>query len=185
MRVAQATWLAWAALALSGCATLPTAGVTNPIFVASSNQEYVWERTVDALHAFHFPIRREDRLSGVIETGYLVGAGLLEPWHHDSVGLEQRLESSFQSIRRKVLVNVVPVEGGYLVGVQALKEREDAPAAMPNAPGIASFSDRVRLTTDFTGRSERHLPASTWVPLGRDPALEQALLVAIQQRLTQ
>lgn len=183
-------WLTWTSLALFGmflgCATFPTTATsTNPIFVQTNNQEYVWESVVDVLHNYHFGIAREDRLSGLIETNYLVGAGILEPWHHDSVGCENKLESTFQSIRRKAVVSVQPAEGGYLVSVQVFKELEDAPAGLPNAPGTASFSDRVRLSSDFNTQGSSHdRQDSVWIPRGRDLELERALLVALQQRLT-
>ena len=34
-----------------------------------------------------FEIARENKLDGVIETQYKTGAGILEPWHPDTVGL--------------------------------------------------------------------------------------------------
>ena len=121
------------AVLANGCAMMgprlgfAPAAAANPIYVASYNENAVWEATVDVLHEFHFDIARENRLSRVIETAYLTGAGVLEPWHSDSVGLENRLESTFQSIRRRVIVNVIPDERGqgYLVSVEALKELED------------------------------------------------------------
>src|SRR5262245_16812844 len=87
----------------SGCATMgrPVAAA-NPVFVAASNEEAVWERTVDVVHDY-FEIARENPIlgsqPGVIETRYKTGASLFEPWHRDSHGLESRLESTAQSIR--------------------------------------------------------------------------------------
>ncbi len=72
----------------------------NPLFVSTQNEDLLWERTVEALEDFQFPIRKENRLARVIETDYKVGASVFEPWHGDSVGLANRLESTLQSVRR-------------------------------------------------------------------------------------
>src|SRR5262245_7731064 len=98
-----------------GCALtgkrVATTTIANPIFVSSNNQEVVWERVVDVLHDYRFEIARENRLDGVIETDYKVGSSFLEPWHKETVGYENRLESTLQSIRRKALVSLTPAEG--------------------------------------------------------------------------
>ena len=170
---------------VTGCATMPPVAVSNPVFVPCPNQELVWERTVDVLHAYQFPVVRENRLEGVIETGYKVGSGVLEPWHSDSIGLEERLESSLQSIRRRVVVNVAPAEGGYLIGVEAFKELEDAPGALPNSPGAASFSENAPLRRDLGRVVERPDGHSEWIAVGRDFRLEQSLLAALQRSFGQ
>ncbi|HID22526.1 MAG TPA: hypothetical protein EYP14_09005 [Planctomycetaceae bacterium] len=164
---------------------MPPVVVSNPLFVPCPDQETVWERTVDVLHAYHFPVVRENRLEGVIETGYKVGSGVLEPWHYDSVGLEERVESSLQSIRRRVVINVAPADGGFLIGVEALKELEDAPGAMPNAPGAATFSENAPLRRNLGRVVERPDRHSEWIALGRDFRLEQSLLAAIQRSFGQ
>jgi len=176
------------ALAVAGCASLnprlafapqPTG---NPLFVATSNEDAIWERTVDVIHEFHFGIARENRLSRVIETRYLTGASVFEPWHFDSVGVDNRLESTLQSIRRKVLVNVIPDEQGrgYLVSVEAFKETEDLPGIAANSVGAATFNENTPLNRDLNpvvGQSS----ASGWIPLGRDLALENAILARLQR----
>lgn len=153
----------------------------NPIFVASTNEDAVWERTVDVIHEFHFGIARENRLSRVIETRYLTGASVFEPWHSDSVGYENRMESTLQSIRRKLIVNVIPDESGrgFLVSVEAFKETEDLPGIAANSAGGATFNENAPLQRDLNpvvGQSS----ASGWIPLGRDLALENAVLSRLQ-----
>ena len=110
--------------------------IANPIFVAanSGNPEsdlFVSERTADVLAKYNFEIDTTNQLEGTIATQYRVGSSIAEPWHRDSVGFDNRLESTFQPIRRKVLVHFVRVEGGYLVSVEALKEQEASPAPRP------------------------------------------------------
>jgi hypothetical protein len=176
------------ASSVTGCASLnPTLAfapppAANPLFVASNNEDAVWERTVDVVHEFHFPIARENRQSRVIETQYLVGASVFEPWHYDSVGVENRLESTLQSIRRKVLVNVIPDDQGrgYIVSVEAFKEQEDLPGLAANSAGGATFNENQPLNRDLNPVVGQSAP-SGWIPVGRDLALENAILARLQQ----
>ncbi|WP_437204555.1 hypothetical protein [Planctomicrobium sp. SH664] len=151
--------------------------VSNPLLVSTSNEEIVWERAIDVLHDFNFEIAVENRLGRVIETVPKTGASLLEPWHWDSVGCENRLESTLQSIRRIVQVSLQPNDqyNGYLVSVTAYKEVEDLPGIAGNSRGGATFSESTPLERDLDAVVGQTTP-STWVPLGRDPDLEQAIL---------
>jgi hypothetical protein len=151
--------------------------VTNPMFVASTNEELVWERAIDVLHDFQFEIAQENRLGKVIETAPKPGAGLLEPWHPDSVDLPNRLESSLQSVRRIVQISFQPSDQqpGYMVTVAAYKEIEDLPGVAANSPGAATFSESTPLQRDLDSVVGQSAP-SEWIRVGRDLALEQALL---------
>lgn len=169
------------AAATSGCASLNAPTATNPVFVPASHYETAWERTVDVIHDFKFPLARESKLDGVIETDYVVGSSLLEPWNRDSVGFDNRLESTFQSIRRRALVRVTPAQGGYLVSVEAYKEQEDVRGPVANSPGGASFQVNTPLQRDLNLVVGQVTP-SGWIALGRDPALEQAMLSRIRSR---
>lgn len=151
--------------------------IANPIQVATTNEELVWERAVDVLHEFQFEIARENRLAKVIETVPKVGSGLLEPWHPEAVTFESRLEGSLQSIRRIVQISLQPDDQrrGYFVSVVAHKEVEDLPGIAANSPGAATFAESTPLHRDLdpvVGQST----ASNWVAAGRDIPLEQAIL---------
>ena len=93
--------------------------VANPVFVRANNSEEAWERAADVVHDYLFEIERENKLGGVMETRYKTGASVLEPWHPDSIGVTNRLQSTFQSIRRKAFVRFTPAPGGYFVGIGA------------------------------------------------------------------
>jgi hypothetical protein len=165
----------------SGCAALrkrepvgAVSVVSNPFFVPANNEEAVWERTVDVVHNY-FDIARENRLEGVIESHPKAGASALEPWHRDSVGIENRLESTLQTIRRRAFVKITPTEGGYLVGAEVFKEREDVRGRTENSPGGATFQEARPLQRNLNlvlGQTA----ASGWISLGRDDALENRLL---------
>ncbi|WP_291177820.1 hypothetical protein [Gimesia sp.] len=153
--------------------------VSNPIQITGTNQDVVWERVVDTIHNYKFAIARENRLDGRIETEYKVGSNFLEPWHGDSVGFDNRLESSLQSIRRRVFISVTPIEGGYLLGVEAFKEIEDVNTQVSTAPGGATFQQDLSLRRDLNLVQEHSNPVG-WIPRGRDPALEQDILDSLQ-----
>ena len=174
----------------TGCAGLrgrqppPVAAQTvNSVFIANNDQEFVWERIVDVVHDY-FEISRENRLDGIIETKPLVGAGILEPWHHDSVGLDNRLEASLQSIRRRGFVNVTPAQGGYLVSVEVFKEQEDVTTTPDKSAGNSTFQENRPLQRDLTLVVGDASPTG-WIALGHDQALEAKMLKQIQQRLGQ
>ena len=172
-------WLA--GCQLPGPAPLGATRQPNPLPVVARNDDALWERTVDVLHSFQFPVAREDRLARIIETDYKVGSGCLEPWHRDSVGAANRLESTLQSVRRMVRVTLAPVDGGggYAVSVEAYKEREDLPGLAANSPGAATFQENTPLQFDLNPVVGQSAP-SGWMPVGRDLALEQAILASLR-----
>jgi len=151
-----------------------------PIFVPGNNEEVVWERVVDVIHDYRFRIARENKLVGMIETKYKVGASILEPWHRDSVGPVNRLESTFQSIRRRVNISIQRAEGGFLISVEAFKELEDLPGQASSSAGGATFQDNNPLQRDLNLVVRQSTP-SGWIPLGRDIALEQSMLGRLQR----
>lgn len=187
------------ALALpAGCAQfpggavsqIPSAGQTplvgNPLYVATTNEELVWERAVDVVHDFNFAIERENRLAKVIQTSPKVGASLFEPWHKDAVGFTNRLEGTLQSVRRTVQISMQPDDrgSGYVVNVAAYKEIEDLPGLAANSAGAATFEESHPLSRDLNPVVGQTTP-SQWVPAGRDPLLEQAILARLKSVYSQ
>jgi len=160
---------------LSGCLGGSQAVSGNSVFVGTANNEAVWEQTVSMLHKYNFEIARENKLDGIIETDYKVGSGCLEPWHRESVGFKNRVESSLQSIRRRVLVSITPAEGGFFVNIEAFKELEDLPGIAANSAGGATFQDNRPLQRDLNLVVGQSTP-SGWINKGRDPALEAEML---------
>jgi hypothetical protein len=179
--------------AMPPIATAPTGGgpgavangpIANPIFVAANSGNpdsdlFLNERAADVLAKYNFEIDTTNQLEGTIATQYKVGSSVLEPWHRETIGLDNRLESTFQPIRRKVLIHVVRVEGGYLVSVEALKEIEDLTAPTPNSPGGSTFPQNYPLRRDLNLVLGQASP-SGWIPMGRDATLEQDMLCRLQ-----
>tara|TARA_R110002072_G_scaffold302603_1_gene486695 strand:- start:160328 stop:160912 length:585 start_codon:yes stop_codon:yes gene_type:complete len=151
----------------------------NPVFVPATDYDVVWESAVDVMHSLQLPIQRESKLDGVIETDYKVGAGLLEPWHQDAVTFSDRLEGSFQSIRRRAVMSITPVQGGFLVGVEVVKEIENPDKLIINSPGHSTFQENTPLQRDLNVVIGPATPDG-WIPRGRDAGLEQSILARLQ-----
>jgi hypothetical protein len=175
--------------ALSSAPLVPQGGVANPMLVPVRDCEFVWNQLVDTLDDY-FRIEREERVrqvgavltEGSIDTYPLVGATQLEPWRRDSTdGYERRL-ATLQSVRRQATVRVTPTRGGYLIHVHVLKEFEDY-----DRPGRATVGSLIRRHDGSLVRSPRRrrtLPQrSIWYAVGRDVALEQAILTQLYGRL--
>jgi hypothetical protein len=170
--------------ASSGCASFrlaPAAPTPNPFFVRAQNYDAVWELAVDTTHDY-FEIARESKITGEIETRPKVGASLLEPWHRDSVGFHNRLESSLQSIRRRAFIRIKPEPDGCLVSVEVFKEIEHLAGAANNTAGGASFQTTNPLRRDLNLVVGQSAP-SGWIILGRDERLEQKMLARLQKSI--
>lgn len=163
----------------------------NPIFVPVTNQDWTWEQIVDVVDDY-FRIERESRVQtvgnviteGRIDTFPQIGATLPELHRPDSVGRYNRWESTFQTIRRRGLVRVIPEQNGYLIDLTVYKELEDLPHPENSSAGSAIFRNDNSLTSSVTEKVSLTRLSEYWIPLGRDQACEQAMLGEIQARLT-
>jgi hypothetical protein len=157
----------------------PTA---NPLVVPTADFETVWKECVAVLDEY-FEIASENRLSRTIITQPVIGATLLEPWRIDSVHLDDRLESTMQTIRRhgRIMVNPAP-GGGFLVKVEVFKELEDMSKPDRQSMGRAVFNNDFPVNRTYEIVGPVPLP-SGWIPRGRDAKLEQVILARIRHRL--
>lgn len=163
----------------------------NTTFVPQTNRDAVWDQVVDVVDDY-FRIEREQRVrlvgnvltEGRIDTFPQDGATVFEPHLRDSVGRYNRWESTLQTIRRQATVRVIPAEGGYIVEVSVEKELEDLPKPERATAGAATFRSDTGLRSDTRLEQASHEKAPRrWIPKGRDVALEQTMLSAINARL--
>jgi hypothetical protein len=169
---------------------LVVAGPPNPIMVPVTDENLAWDQIADVVDDY-FKIAREQRArrsgeawtEGRIETAPLDGATVLEPHRKDSVGSFNRWESTFQSIRRRATVRVIPDPNGYLVEVIVLKELEDLPKPERATIGPVAFDSDQTLPSQRLEEFNRLHASPKWIQLGRDPALEQRILADIHARL--
>jgi hypothetical protein len=175
-----------------GAPQMAVAGPPNTISVPAVDEEYAWDQIADVVSDY-FKIAREQRArrgaegscEGRIDTVARDSATWLEPHRNDSIGTWNRWESTFQTIRRRATVRVIPDANGYLVEVIVEKEREDLPKPERSTVSRASFSDNIDFTlpSDRLEESARVHSSPRWLSLGRDPALEQRMLAEIHARL--
>ena len=175
----------------------------NSAVIPPLDAETVWTQIVDVVDDY-FKIAAEQRVvfsngvpaEGRIDTFPQTGSTLLEPWRGDSIGFRERLESTLQSIRRIGTMRLIPDPGGWRIEAVVLKELENMPRPMMATTGGASFRNDDSLYRYGTplptlgqqvGDQPRPVAAPTpnlgWIPLGRDPLLEQRLLSKVLAKL--
>ncbi len=192
-------------LAASGCASwndswndstyLPGRSVQpcyeNPTLIPAADHQVVWETVVDVVDDY-FDVAREESVrrigntlfEGRIETRPEVASTILEPWRNDSVGRDQQIESTLQSMRRSAVVRIEPAEGGFLVEVIVLKELEELARPEHATAGAATFRYDASLTRVVNPVGGEEVPTG-WIPQGRDTLLEQRILGQIHAYLGQ
>jgi hypothetical protein len=166
------------------------AGIVNPIAVPVADEQFAWDQIADVVSDY-FTIAREQQarrsgeavMEGFIETAPQVGATWLEPHRRDSVGSFNRWESTFQTIRRRALVRVIPDAAGYLVEVIVEKELEDLPKPEHATAGAGTFRNDSSLPSRRLEQVSHTRSSPRWISLGRDPLLEQRMLAEIHARL--
>ncbi|MEZ6125690.1 MAG: hypothetical protein R3C49_21300 [Planctomycetaceae bacterium] len=184
MRAGRRVVVVWLLLSSVGCLMAPfrPAGLRGPnaVQVPVERADLMWERSVAVLNDLHFVIARESRLEGLIETEYRGGSGCLEPWHHDSIGHANRIESTLQSIRRKVYVQFQNASPGMVsISVRVDKEIEDLQGLAATYAGGATFPESDPLNRDLDQAVGQSGP-SRWLHKGTDPALESEIMARIQ-----
>ncbi|NDC63768.1 MAG: hypothetical protein EBZ59_07265, partial [Planctomycetia bacterium] len=158
----------------------------NSVVIPPLDAELVWMKMVDTVDDF-FKVQSEQRVvfangvptEGLIDTYPQTGATLLEPW---------RVESTLQSIRRIGSMRLIPDPAGWRIEAVVLKELEYLPRPMRATAGGASFRNDDSLYRYGTplptlgqqvGDQPRPVANPTpnigWIPLGRDPLLEQRM----------
>ncbi len=169
----------------------PQTTLPNPVQLPPANDQFIWQQTIDSVDDY-FRIAREQPvqnsggmvMDGRIETAYLVGATVMEPWRRDSTAGFERLQSTLQSIRRRATVIVRPNGAAYSLEVIVQKELEDT-----DRTEYATESNAQRRHDGTLLRKSDDYDDSPqtlgWIPLGRDSSLEQAIMRDIYGRITQ
>lgn len=164
--------------------------LSNPITLSVNDSEFLWNQIVDTVEDY-FKIKSEQRasrdptgwLEGRMETYPEIGATLLEPWRKDASFGFQRIQSTLQTIRRTCFVRVIPIEQGFSVAVEVIKELEDVDRSQYSSEGSAIArhdGSIVRATPGLAGQ-----PITLgWIRQENDTELEQRILREIFGRTT-
>ncbi|SMP72607.1 hypothetical protein SAMN06265222_115113 [Neorhodopirellula lusitana] len=174
---------------------VPVQFVPNPLDLPPVADDFLWLQVVDTVDDY-FRIARQQPvvnrqdyiLEGKIETSYKVAGSIFEPWRKDSTTGFERLQGTLQSMRRRAIVTVRPAGShtggsGYEVEVIVQKELEDTDRtqyATESTAGIRHDGSRLSRADGFDDSPQ----TLGWIPLGRDTALEQAILNDLFGRVT-
>ncbi len=161
----------------------------NPMVIPIQDRELVWGQLVDTLDDY-FRISREERVrlvgtvltEGRIDTAPVPAATSLEPWRQDSIPGYHNRHATYQSIRQRAVVRVIPVAGGFKIDVAVYRELEDVDRPEFATVGGATLRHDGSLTRPDKQREDRP-DRLGWIPIGRNPALEQAILFQLQERM--
>lgn len=161
-----------------------------PLVIPDADPFQVWETVVDVIRVYfdkietEYPCQRNGEVitEGLLKTRPQIGATYFEPWRRDTVNLEERKESTVQTIRRTARVRVRHMGDAYAVEVRVEKELEDL--VKPSYALLPSAT--FRLDTQIP---ERNDPIAVqdytagWIPQGRDYELEKEICRQLQARL--
>ena len=185
-------------LCLTSCARLGTLwtepateaiqDTANPLAVPMADRDFVMDEISDVLDNY-FRIAREQRprlvdailTEGSIDTHPRIGSTLLEPWHRDSQRGFEKLHATLQTVRRIAKVRVIPSQDQYWIDLKVYKELEDL--AQPVGYSVGGRISRHDNSIDQDEPDALDPPNAGWIPMGRDFALEQAILRDLQQRI--
>lgn len=179
-------------LLLAGCLTSPVVegldvvppGTViveqNPLWIALGHSHYplVWENVLRVLADMGFEIAEANRFDGRIETLPRISAGCGLPLKPGSPDPHERLLSTLQTYRHRVSIQILPADdpnGGYFINVIVRRELEDLPRPSRATAGAALFRSENNVERTFEV-IDPTVFESHWIPKGRDPALEQAIL---------
>jgi len=169
----------------------PVVSYSNPIFIPVADPHYAWENVVDVVDDY-FRIEREEPVrlvgnmltEGTVTTAPEISPTIFEPWRHDTVDTEQRIENTLQTMRRRAVVRVIPAQGGHWVDVAVFKELEDVVRPEHATAGAATF----RYDSTLSGIENPEIGGQItegWIAKGRDVSMEQHIIAHLLNRCGQ
>lgn len=179
---------------MTGCHAPQANGPTETVLHIADREVFL-DRTLTLLRENDFRPQQVDRAEGLAIAGPTTSGQWFEFWRPDHQGAYQDVEASLHTVRRTVIVQMTPAalttqaasqpdsprladDGMYRVNVTVEKARYSAPERqMTTAVGVLGIYSS-RLPTEEGLRNAR-TTGEHWVPIGRDPLLEQWFLERI------
>lgn len=154
--------------------------VVEPALVGDDGRRLL-AAAADALRARRFRVDRLDQRAGVVTTWPNTSQHYFELWRDDVETGWDFWEATLNPIRRRVEVHVTADPEASTVMVRAYKQRLSSPDRQFNSSGAAYqfFGENLPSTSGHTIVPERD---DRWIDVGRDHALEDALLRDILAR---
>jgi hypothetical protein len=165
--------------------TVPDDCVENPVYVPGGPPAYgkLFENILDILSEYQFDVAYMDRYDGRIETLPKSAPGFERSLIPGNPGLEDRWLATLQSIRQRVIVLIqVANNGGFFVEVKVFKELEDLPNPTHASAGAAAFRSDNTVERQYAV-IDATIFQSSWIPIGRNVPLEQAILQEIKHSM--
>ncbi len=164
--------------------------VANPSHIPATDPEFLWNQIVDSVDDYfriddEQPVRRSANhwFEGRLVTYPEISGTSFEPWRRDAARGFERLQSTFQTIRRTATIRVIPEEAGYAIDVQVIKEQEDVDQSQFATAGSAA--QRHDGTVVRNENQLRQMPVTLgWYEVGRDREMEQRMMADILGRVT-
>lgn len=162
----------------------------NPMPLNNMDTEFLWTQIIDTVDDY-FDIKTETRVrrdldqwsDGYVETFPQSGSSYFEPWRKDTAYGFERLQSTFQTMRRTGYLKITPTPSGYEIGIEVTKELEDVDRSQGSGEGSATMRHDggvVRTDQKLLG-----LPLTIgWIRQENDRLLEQRILKEIAGRTT-
>jgi hypothetical protein len=168
----------------------PKTTLANPLQVNVQDTEFLWNQIVDVVDDY-FEIKSEQRptrdetqwYQGKLETHPQIGATYFEPWRKDALEGYQRWQSTLQTMRRTAVIRVIPIDGGFSVAAEVVKELEDVDRSQYSSEGtsVARHDGTiVRTDTGLVGQPNN----LGWIRQENDQQLEQRILREILGRVS-
>lgn len=177
--------LVFGSLLLSGCASTPVESIKEGVregIIVEAKAGILWQSCKSELKNRGFRLDRVDLRSGVIDTFPMVSRQWFEFWRHDVVGAASLAESSLQTIRRRVGIELTPLGGNkYRFNCRVTVQRLSMP---PSAISGSVWAENVFYST--AGRSpiwNDPDDARVWVTLDNDTALADEIIRSINMVL--
>ncbi len=160
---------------------------TNPS-VSSRNFDALWKACERALWSRHFRIDRRDYRAGLITTYPLISKQFFEVWRTDALGVGDVAESSINTVRRTVRVEIQHDASTGVYTATPRVEIERYSTAGRRLTSAATYRSAFR-RSEARGTRESDagitIPGRYWYSLGNDERLEAALAKSTRNRLRQ
>ena len=173
-------------LGIGGCTTIPVTPAEESI-VVTGNPNLIWSVCQEQVKARGFRLDLVDRRRGIITGFPLVSRKWFEFWCQDVVTGEDLLESSLQTVRR--IMHLEMKEVGHQqyelycrVAVERLSSERQIVAGRVRAQEI--FSRTVGNIPALGGGGNVESEPEQWLPIGEDRALATNLVQSIRDRIT-
>lgn len=188
-------------LLLSGGCASRTVNIDNPIPIARTEYDRVFEASIRVLRDYQFVVERQDRRFGVITARPRAAASALEPWYIDNSTAYQTLDNTLNYDRRivqvylekapdeatadaegstaKQLAEVGGVQTDYQLRVDVQVERRQIPPTNLHTAAMTSVTNYGYQGSVRPIRTEAGYEASYWRPMGHDELFEKRLVAQI------